>query len=170
MRWYSIDEDFLDYLRSIETRIPKIDYGEDKFKPFFGALFEIGDLVYVTQVSHPQARHNRMKDNLDFVKLYDGSRLMAVVNLNYMFPVKKSKLTEVNYGKLDEFRTFKNNHQRNNYITLLKKELRQIKSKKVNEKALALYNLKYTYPEHAVSKRCIDFKMLEQKCIEFKEK
>ena len=63
MKWYTVEEDFLTYLRNYESRIPNIDYGDDKFKPFFGKLFEIGDLVYITQVSHPKSRHYTIKEN-----------------------------------------------------------------------------------------------------------
>ncbi len=55
--WVIIDEKYLDFLRAAEPRIPFSDYGTDKYKPFFGVLFEIGDLVYVTQISHAQPRH-----------------------------------------------------------------------------------------------------------------
>ncbi len=79
MNWCTVDEKFLDYIRAYEGRIPNIDYGADKLKPFFGALFEIGDLVYITQVSCEKKRHHTMKENADFVKLYDGNKLIAVV-------------------------------------------------------------------------------------------
>ncbi len=167
MKWYTVEEKFLTYLRNAERRIPKIDYGDDKFKPFFGKLFEIGDLVYITQVSSPKPRHSKMKENLDFIKLYDGKEIIAVVNLNYMFPVHKSKLIEVEYKNIENFRTFENNSKKNNYIVLLKKEMKEIRSRKVNDKAVALYKRKYDYPKDRVSLRCFDFKLLEQKCIEY---
>jgi protein AbiQ len=169
MKWYTVDEDFLDYLRNFETRIPKINYGDDKLKPFFGSLFEIGDLVYITQVSHPQKRHTYLKEDVDFIKLYDNKRLVAVVNLNYMFPVHKNKLIEIEYGKIENFRIFDSELSKSGYITLLKKEMKQITSKQVNTKAIDLYKRKYDYPNDRVSQRCIDFKKLEQKCIEYKK-
>ena len=57
MNWLVIDEKYLDYLRETENRIPFSDYGKDKYKPFFGILFETEDFYYVTQISHPQRRH-----------------------------------------------------------------------------------------------------------------
>jgi len=170
MRWYSIDEGYLTYLRGIEGRIPYIDYGSDKFKPFFGALFEIGDLVYLTQVSSPKPRHNRMGENVDFFKLYRGTRLVSVVNLNYMFPVPKNMLIKVNYGKIDEFLEFDSEESKSYYIGLLKLELREIKRKDINIKAQELYAFKYVHPEDNVSKRCFDFKMLEVKAVEYDPK
>ena len=66
MRWINVNEEYLNYLRTTENRIPRTDYGDDKYKPFFGVLFEIDDLYYITQVSHPQARHTNMKQQKDF--------------------------------------------------------------------------------------------------------
>lgn len=116
MKWYTVEDDLLSYLRKTEERIPKIDYGNHRLKPFFGALFEVDDLIYVTQVSSLKPRHSTMKEDLDLIKLYDGNRLIAVVNLNYMFPVPKRK---------------------------------------------------YDYPGDRISLRCFDFKLLEEKCVEY---
>jgi len=167
MKWCTVEEEFLTYLRNYENRIPKTDYGDDKFKPFFGKLFEFGDLVYITQVSHPQKRHHNIKEDKDFIKLYDGNRLIAVVNLNYMFPVHRSHLIDVEYKNIEDFRIFENEVNKSHYITLLKREMREIKIRKIDEKAVDLYKHKYDYPLDRVSTRCVDFKSLEQKCIEY---
>lgn len=170
MKWYTVDEAFLDYLRHHENRIPRTNYGPDKFKPFFGELFSIGDLVYITQVSHPQARHFSMREDVDFYKLYHGNRLIGVVNLNYMFPVYRSKLIEVKYGDIENFRTFETIEKKNSYISLMRKEMRAILSKNLDVSAQNLYIRKYDYPNDRISMRCIDFKDLEQKCIEYNTK
>lgn len=68
--WVIVDEEYLNYLRKIESRIPLSDYGVEKFKPFFGILFTVDDLVYVTPISHAQPRHYKMKNSLDFYKIY----------------------------------------------------------------------------------------------------
>lgn len=169
MKWYTVKGEFLNYIRGHEGRIPKNDYGPDKFKPFFGALFEVGDLVYLTQVSHPQQRHFKIPSNLDFIKLYDGKKLIAVVNLNYMFPVPKDQLIDVTYKNIQNFRSFKDEQERGKYISLMKKEMKQLKSIGINDKAERLYNLKYDYPNNVISQRCIDFKDLEIKCGDYVE-
>ena len=46
MKWIHVNENYLDYLRNVEKRIPKTDYGTDKYKPFFGVLFEKDGLYY----------------------------------------------------------------------------------------------------------------------------
>lgn len=170
MRWYSIEESYITYLREVENRVPFIDYGSDKFKPFFGNLFEIGDLVYVTQVSSPKGRHYKMTENIDFYKLYRGKKMLSVVNLNYMFPVPKEFLKEVNYGELDNLLVFDNKESKSFYIGLLKSELKEIKNKKINLRAEELYAFRYVHPEDKVSKRCFDFKALEIKANEYAPK
>lgn len=51
MEWLVIDEKYLNYLRDKESRIPKSDYGNDKYKPFFGVLFET-DILSIVKGYH----------------------------------------------------------------------------------------------------------------------
>lgn len=41
MEWLVIDEKYLNYFRNKESKIPNSNYGNNKFKPFFGILFEL---------------------------------------------------------------------------------------------------------------------------------
>ncbi len=166
--WVIIEERYLDYLRAVESRIPFSDYGANKFKPFFGALFELGDLVYVTQISHAQERHERMRNSLDFIKIYlpDNKfvvtdRLVAVVNLNYMFPVPKSLVQNLDYKDIEQHRSFKSAAEKSRYIDLLTKELKKINALGIACKAKKLYELRKNYPHDRISLRCLDFSALE---------
>ena len=162
MKWYFINNDYINYLKRFESRIPNVDYGSDKLKPFFGSLFEIGNLVYVAQVSHPKERHKTLKSSKDFIKIYNKYDLIAVVNLNYMFPVLKEELINITYKDIDKFRSFKNSLEKSKYINLLKKELKEINNSNIDLKAKRLYTFKYQFPDDKISKRCFDFKKLEE--------
>ena len=169
-KWIIIENEYLDYLRSAENRIPNASYGADKIKPFFGVLFEKDGLAYVTQVSHPKERHKKMKSTPDFIKVFfkdnqsnnSADRLACVVNLNYMFPVPKTEYTELKYKKIEEYRTFENDDEKSKYIDLLKRELSEINKLKVDQKAKNLYKRKTEHPEDPISMRCLDFKELEK--------
>ena len=165
--WIHIDDKYLDYLRSIEKRIPFSDYGSDKMKPFFGVLFETDDFAYVTQVSHPQPRHSKLKQARDFYKLYDDDRLIGVVNLNYMFPMLIKDVKRLNMSELDEVRTFSSKQEKSKYINLLNKELEEINRLPIEKNSKYIYELKSKYPESAIAKRCFDFKALEEKAKEW---
>ena len=129
MKWKSIDESYLDYLRNTEKRVPKSNYGANKYKPFFGELFFVGDLIYVTQVSSPKEKHEKLKNNLDFKKLYSSGQLIAVVNLNYMFPVPEKYIADVDYDNIEKYRSFASEKEKNDYIYLLKTEIKIINGK-----------------------------------------
>lgn len=170
IKWKVLNDTYLDYLRNKhESRIPYSYYGEDKFKPFFGSLFEIDDMVYVSQISHPQDKHLKMKQNIDFYKIYhpDDGRLISVVNLNYMFPIHKSLLIDLEYKEIDKHRAFVSDEAKSKYIDLLNIELKIINELPIIENATKLYNNKYTYPDNKVSKRCFDFKQLEKACLKY---
>lgn len=128
-------------------------------------LFEVGDLYYVTQVSHPQERHMKLRQQKDFFKLFDPKnpkRLIAVVNLNYMFPIPKEQTSPFVKKDIHTYRTFKSEKEKSQYIDLLDTELSIINSMDIGTKAKNLYRLKYNNPTNIVSKRCIDFKALEK--------
>lgn len=170
MKWINVNEKYLDYLRKTENRIPRTDYGSDKYKPFFGILFEVDDLYYVTQVSHPQPRHHYLKQQKDFFKLFDPknrNRLIAVVNLNYMFPIPKNQTSPFVKKDIDTYRTFKTEQEKSKYIDLLDAELSVINSMDLGTKAENLYKFKYEKPEDIVSKRCIDFKAMEALALQY---
>lgn len=160
--WKTINSDFLDYLRKYENRIPKTDYGSNRMKPFFGALFEVGDLIYVTQISSAKPRHYKLKNSLDFHKYYFDNQLIGVINLNYMFPVPKQYISNLDYSKIELYRAFNNEDEKNKYIKFLHKQLVAIKKLNIEKYAIKVYQLKEQNPNHDISKRSFDFKSLER--------
>ena len=168
MRWVIVDELYLDYLRKYDSRIPFSNYGPDKIKPFFGTLFETNNnIVYISQVSHPQPKHTAKKNDFTFKKLLDpkDNRLIAVINLAFMVPIKKEYLTYLSYGQIHNYRNFSNNLEKSKYIDLLSKEIRIINSIDIGKDAKKLYQICLNYPASSVSKRCIDFKLVEKYAI-----
>ena len=172
--WVIVDESYLNYLRSFESRIPHSDYGANKLKPFFGVLFEQGNLAYVTQISHAQPRHAKLKNALDFYKVFIPDknhnlpdRLVAVVNLNYMFPVPKYLLQDLDYKTIDKHRAFNSPAEKSMYIDLLRKELAQINTMGLESKAQKLYALKKAFPNNPIAKRCVDFAELEGYALKY---
>lgn len=93
-----------------------------------------------------------------------------MVNLNYMFPIPKSEISEFRMSDLNTYRDFVSRNEQGKYSHLLNKELSYINSIDIATKAQNLYNLKYSRPEHIVSQRCIDFKKMEALALQFKNK
>lgn len=171
MKWVIISEDYLSYLRSLEPRIPNSKYGRYRFKPFFGGLFETDGMWYVTQVSSVKERHKRMKQSMDFLKIHEKKtdKLIAVINLNYMFLVPKSEFKYLEYNEIEEYREFSSEKEKSQYIHFLKKEISLINELNVEAAAKKLYDLKNKYPENVIAERCIEFKELEKGAREYEK-
>lgn len=169
MEWLVIDEEYLNYLRSYEKRIPRSDYGRDKYKPFFGTLFETEEFYYVSQISHVQERHESMKSNIDFKKIYnpEDNRLLAVINLNYMFPIPKQEKRALRYDEFHLHREFASEDEKSKYIDLLKKELRIMNNLDLEGAAWIVYNNKLTGKNERLAKRSLDFKFMETLAREY---
>lgn len=173
MKWINVNEKYLDFLRAFEGRIPRTDYGSDKYKPFFGILFEKEGFYYITQVSHAQPRHLKMKKQPDFFKIYDPqelSRLIAVVNLNYMFPIPKEEVRPFIKKDIHTYRTFKSEKEKSKYIDLLDSEMKMIHTLNLSDAAKDLYEKKYTFPDSRIAQRCLDYKYLEEQAKKWKNK
>ncbi len=161
MKYCRVDTHFIDYLKKIDSRIPNHNYG-GRYKPFLVGLFTIGDLTYVTQLTSPKDRHLTMKESIDFKKIYDKrNRLIACVNLNYMFPVKSSDVLILNINDIANIRTDLTQEENMKYARFLAYELRQVNKKNLPTEANNLYLRKYQLPDDTISKRCVDFKYLE---------
>ena len=171
MIWCTINKDYISFLKNYDSRIPNIDYGNNGYKPFFSPLFEKDGLVYVTQISSKKPRHLKMKESIDFVKIFDktNKKLISVINLNYMFPVPKSEIIEVKYKNIDNFRTFSSLDEKNKYINLLKYEMKVINNKNIQAQAIKVYNSVNT--DSFLKNRFLPFLLLEEKATEYsKEK
>jgi len=156
-----IDTNYCDYLRMFDNRVP---YNKNKkeLRPFVGVLFKVGDCMYFAPLSSPKPKHLKIKGNVDFLKL-DGGRLGAI-NFNNMLPVTNNNIVKID---LDKQCSTKSEER---YMKLLKKQIYWLNrnSDKLYNKSKKLYD-KYisgTLDENIVA-RCCNFKLLEEKCIEY---
>lgn len=169
--WIQIDEEYLKYLKENEdARVPNQDYGKHRFKPFF-KLFKLKgtNMTYVSQVSHPQKRHESIKPSTDFYKIYDDeNRLSGVVNLNMMFPVLDKYIIEYDMKMIEERVAFKDGYDFTNYENRLNYYEDIINNRSsIKPNAIKVYKNKYTKKDARLSSRSLDFKQLEARGIEF---
>lgn len=172
MRWYVIDKDYVNYLHSIDNKVEFIDY-KDKLKPYFGIIYKINGFNYYLPVSSAKEKHKTMKNNLDFLKLIDkDGKIIAVLNINNMIPVPSQFISDLNYKDIDQYRTFENEFDKKIYIDLLRKELDIINSMpdKIKKNANLLYEFCKQYPNNKLTQRCCNFRLLQEKAIEYASK
>ncbi len=156
-----INSDYCNYLRNYDNRV-MYNYGEKELRPFIGVLFTVNDVKYFAPLSSPKPKHLKMKNAIDFYKI-DSGRLGAI-NLNNMIPVTNEQITYIDlYKKYTDPKEQK-------YQKMLKTQLFWLnrRDNMLRERANQLY-VKYmngTLKTNIIT-RCCDFRLLEEKCIEY---
>lgn len=170
MNWYVIDKDYIKYLMQFDSRVGYVEYGE-RLKLHIGILLSVGKFHYYVPISSAKPKHQTMSNGLDFHKLEDESTgyLYAVLNLNNMIPVPDNCVTQLKYNRIEDFRSFRNEKEKTDYIYLLQKEkflidkvqdILQNKASKLHQKCTAK-------PDSSLAARCCNFAMLEEKCASY---
>ena len=170
MNWYVVSKDYINYLKQFDSHVGYVEYGK-RLKLHVGILLTITDFHYYVPISSAKSKHLKMSNSLDFHKLQDESTgyLYAVLNLNNMIPVPDSCLTQLKYNHISEYRFFKTEKEKTDYIYLLQKEkflIDQVQDA-LQIKAAKLYQKCTAYPDSSLAARCCNFKMLEEKCIAY---
>lgn len=172
MNYYIADEAYLNYLRQFEPKIPYSDYGEYGYKPSFGPLFTVNDLVYITHLTHYsyEKYYNRPESRFIYYTRDIYGNLCSVVNLDAMFPIPEKMLERLDFKEMSKVRKFHSSLQERKYVDYLKMQLDYLNQlKDFKEVAKDIYARKIVFPNEVFDKenehstcRCIDFKMLEQ--------
>lgn len=173
MDWFIIDKDYVQYLKNFDVRVGDVDYGK-RLKLYIGILLKVNNVNYYVPVSSPKPKHDKMSNQVDFYKIVDFNtgKLYAVINLNNMIPVPDSCVTKLLYNKIEEYREFKSDREKQNYVFLLQKEKAIIDALENNgilsKMASKLYDKCQRNPNSKLASRCCDFKMLEEKALDWK--
>lgn len=161
LKFYNIDLEYIENLQKIDNKIPDTSKQNKKAnRKFIGILLTINGINYVAPLSSPKKKHLSMEDGIDFLKIDNGT--LGIINFNNMFPVHNHLMTEIDISK-------ENNPK---YKILLTKQLtwcNEIKNKKkILKNSKLLYKLiKIDLISEKVKKRCCNFKLLEEKALEY---
>lgn len=159
-----VSSDYCDYLRKFDNKVAYNKY-EKELRPFIGILFKIDECEYFAPLSSPKEKHKKMKNTVDFFKIKNGE--LGAVNFSNMIPVNKNNYSLVELNKetltMSELK----------YQKLLREQLEWLNANyyQVKNKSFKLYNLYNNgkLPQN-IMKRCCNFKLLEEKCQQYKLK
>ena len=172
MKLYAITNEYINYLRKFDKRV--YDNKEDKrtvMRKYLGIVLKINQLNYYIPMSSP--KKSDYKDNeirksvipiirmVSHEEIDDIPVLKGTLRISNMIPVPDSELM------LYEPKNEKNK----NYKILIEKELEFIgKNENVIKKyANILYKQKINNYDVSYIKNVVDFKLLEEKCIQYKK-
>ncbi len=161
LRIVRVDSEYCDYLRKFDNKV-MYNKSEKELRPFIGVLFKIDNYEYFAPLSSPKEKHRKMKNNIDFFKIKGGE--LGVMNFNNMIPVTSNFYTLIDLNK--ETLTI----EESKYQKLLQEQLQWLNANyyQVKNKSFKLYQLYNAgrLPEK-IKMRCCNFKLLEEKCLEY---
>lgn len=150
--FYVIDNDYIEYLRTFDSHV----YQNKHNRKYIGIVFEINNFHYFAPLSSHKEKHDRMKESVDFIKLKD----YGVINLNNMIPVPLHLCQHFIINSIEDSK----------YKDLMRAEYRIIKpiAPKIIQQAKVVYREKTVSGNITpLSRRCYDFKMLEEACEKY---
>lgn len=133
-----------------------------ELRTFVGVLLKVNNCMYFAPLSSPKPKHLKLKAKLDFLKIDHGK--LGAINFNNMLPVTENNIIRLELDKVALTISEKK------YTKLLKEQILWLNrnKEKIYGRSQKLYD-KYidgTLNER-IAKRCCDFKLLEEKCIEY---
>lgn len=155
LKLYYIDQDYIDYLRQFDDRV---FYNKRTTRPYVGVVFRHNGFNYFAPLASPKLKHQKLKANaIDIFKIKNGE--LGMLNINNMIPTPKECLAEV-LPLIDDAK----------YKILLEKQITFLNDHK-REVFFKIDNFMLLYREGKlknIENRCCDFKLLEDKCLEYK--
>ncbi len=156
-----LDANYCNYLRKIDNIVP-YNYNEKELRPYVGVLFKVKDFYYYAPLTSPKKKHIEMHSTLDFLKIDNG--VLGAINFNNMVPVLENNIEILDLDIIDI------NKIETRYCKLLRKQLYWINrnDSQVRNRAISMYQ-KYINNKLSpnMRKRCCNFKLLEEKCLEY---
>lgn len=168
LKFYEVDEDYIDYLRNFDERVAMPKKGDrTQSRKYVGILFKINDFNYFVPLSsYKEHLHDQFGERHDFIKITEKNpknkyQKYAVLYLNNMIPVPDNALISF------DITTDVSDPQ---YSNLLKREYLVCvdKTKQIRESSRIVYNTRKELPDGKLGKRCCDFLLLEEKCLAYK--
>lgn len=162
MNWYIVKKEYIEYLHKYDEKVENIDYKE-KVKPYIGIILKINNYNYYVPISSAKQKHYKMNNQIDLYKVKRKEKILGVLNINNMIPIREDCIEKLKYNEIDKHRKFKSSYEKQQYIELLEIELKLINKKQteIMENARKLYDLVIKYPMSKLAKRSCDFKKLE---------
>lgn len=154
---YNITENYIKYLFKYDNRI-MISVGNKATRPFVGIVLQVNNTYYFAPLASPKPKHLKMKNSIDFLKIKGGE--YGAINFNNMIPAPTAQMTLINYKDITDIAY--SNLLQNQYIWCNDNKDRIFKI----ANKLYFLSLERRIPQN-IKKRCVNFKLLEEKCLEY---
>lgn len=155
MQLVHVKNEYIEYLQKFSENVK---YNKEEKRPYVGIVLKIGKNNYFAPLGSPKGKHLKMKSSIDFIKIENGK--LGIINLNNMIPVPKGFIKNISLINYDQ--KYKK--------LLLEQERWIIRNKKIiTNKSEKLYKIIMEKKETVFHKRSNNFKLLEEKALEWEK-
>ena len=165
---YKVDMKYIRNLHNKDDKVPSVSpqIGKDS-RVFVGIVVVCDKHKYCIPLSSPKAKHNRMKDSMDFSKIVVDRKLLGVLNYNLMIPIEEAQLQPIDIVTRKRDRA-----PISSYKEKCRKELLwcQEHSEIICNKANVLYKKYISEDSFRGKDRCLNFPKLEKECEKYNAK
>ena len=158
---YFLDMKYVRYLHNADDRVQSVSPQIHKNnRPFVGIIVVCEEHKYCVPLDSAKEKHKTQNNDVDFTRIFDGDRLISVLNFNNMIPVDDRFVSKIDL-KPSEKDTIAQAH----YKKLCIKEIEWCRRNQdsIVKKANKLYHLvQKPNCSTMLKKRCNDFKKLEK--------
>lgn len=160
LKLYRVKIDYIKYLYKFDKMVQYNPNKEDNYtekRPYLGIVLHINSLNYFVPLEHPREEHRTMKDNQFIYKIHDGK--YGILGFNNMIPIPDNELIR-----------FDINLENRRYKQILISQYRFCNkhTKEILKKANYTYLNRIDGKNKFLVKVCCNYKLLEQKCLEYK--
>ena len=150
--FYEVSEQYIDYLKLFEPKIPNINYGTNN-KFVCGIVLSVVGFDYFAPIS---SFKKQQKTNI-LIKNSNGETVSSI-RFSFMFPIPKTEIKIKDFSK-EEYK----------YRRLLLEEWQYCNSikDKIISKAKYIYKRYNSGYDKMLMRNCCNFKLLEEKCLEY---
>ena len=158
---YFMDMKYIRDVHKVDDRVQSVSPQIHKSnRPFVGIVVICDEHKYCVPLDSAKEKHKTQKNDVDFTRIFDGEKLISVLNFNNIIPVDDIYIT-----KIDLKPSPKDNSAQANYKKLCIKEIEWCRKNQeaIVKKANKLYYLvQKPNCSSMLKKRCNDFKKLEK--------
>ena len=161
LKLYTMDMKYVRDLHNADDRVQSVSPQIHKSnRPFVGIVVVCEEHMYCVPLDHPKEKHYKIKNDTDFTRIFDGDKIIGVLNFNNMIPINETVVNKVDLKILKS-----DSGAEKAYKRLCIKELDWIQKNQdaIVKKANKLYWLITTdRVNNLLRRRCVDFKRLEE--------
>lgn len=166
---YRIDIKYIRCLHNVDSRVSSVSPQIGKqHRIYIGLVIICNNRKYLIPLSHPAAKHQKMRPCADFDKIVNKQgKLLGVLNYNLMIPVTEKQIIRLSLKNQST-----DSPSEKYYKQLCIDEINWCRkhSNTIINKVHCLYHLCTTETNYKGKGRCLDFKKLELACDKYNSK